>query len=193
MRQRGGAIYGSFLWRTPSLAFVDAPGEGNEDDPDWRWRGFLDTRNPTGLNTRIGVGLVDDGVFTNTNLQVRLGGSNIDTGIGLEEDTTYYVIFRHDHDSNGRLTDFTLWLNPSDLSAEANSTISYSADELIIGWGGFSGFSIQKDNLAGGEHPSYDEIRIGTTWEAVAIPEPSAVALFLLGVAGVVAMRRFRR
>ncbi|MCC5849359.1 MAG: PEP-CTERM sorting domain-containing protein [Verrucomicrobia bacterium] len=172
----GGTIYGSYLWQTSGL---------NDND---EWRGFLDTRSGTdGLNVRIGVGLVNN---TSTNLQVRLGGTNLDTGVALSENTTYFVVFRQDYDASGVLTDFSVWLNPSDLTTETVPTVSY--DNLTLGSGGFTGFSLQKDDLSGGEHPSFDEVRIGTTWEVVAIPEPST--LILLGISlGSVALFRRRR
>lgn len=174
----GGTIYGSYLWQTPNL---------NDTD---EWRGFFEIRNPSGLNARIGLGLNND--FTDTNLQVRYGGTTNTTTLGLDQATTYFIVFKAEYNASGQMTSLNLWLNPGDLTSEAGSgaaTLSYTGN---IGGGGFAGFAIQKDNLPGGHNPTFDEIRIGTTWDAVAIPEPGT--LLLVGIAlGSLAIFRRRR
>jgi hypothetical protein len=83
-------------------------------------------------------------------------------------------------------------VNPDDLSSEANSggaDLSYSG---TIGFGGFGGFAIVKDNLSGGFHSTYDEIRVSTSWEATAIPEPGTLALVGVALATLLLFRRRR-
>lgn len=174
----GGTVYGSYLWQTPTL------------NVDNEWRGHFEVRNAAaGLDVRIGLGL--DGNHDDTNLQVRYGGTNHTTSVALAAATTYYVLYKAEYNGTGQMTNFDLWLNPDSLTSEAVSGAADLTYSGAIGFGGFGGFSINKDNLAGGFNPIYDEIRVGTTWDSISpIPEPGTLALVALGVLALFRRRR---
>jgi hypothetical protein len=177
----GGTIYTSYLWQTPNL---------NVDD---EWRGHFDIYNGfNGLDARIGLGV--NGTFTDTNLQVRYGATTNTTSFALAEATTYMMVLKLNYNGTGQMTSLDIWINPDDLASEVTSGAADFSYIGTVGGNGFGGFAFQKDNLPGGENPTFDEIRVGTDWDSVSVvPEPSAYAL-LVGMlalsAGIIRRRR---
>ena len=120
-----------------------------------------------------GVAAIVDSFGNNTKLAQ---SSAVTTGV------THLLVARID------LTTDTirLYLDPTPGGAEpttASTSYTWSTDRLNnIG-------SITAGGLSGGNGGQYDEIRVGTTFAAVAVPEPSSVGLLALG-AGLLARRR---
>ena len=87
----------------------------------------------------------------------------------------------------------TLWRSPEDLTSEANSTIDFMKSGFNLE---FDRTSFARFGVAGGA-VTFDEIRFGSTFQAVAIPEASAllavlIALLATGL-GTQLARRWRR
>jgi hypothetical protein len=107
-----------------------------------------------------------------------------------------FLVLRVDLDVDGLNDRVRLYVNP-DLDAEpAVASVDFQDRNVLTGFGDigrvrpFAGNS-NGTFLAAQAH--YDELRLGTTWEAVTphlVPEPTSAALFFLGL---IALRRARR
>lgn len=102
---------------------------------------------------------------------------------------TYQVVAKIDVNANGSEEAVTIWLNPTDISDTPTAIFStgdgvYSMpNETSI-----SVMSVSALQFAGGV--SFDEMRMGTTWGDVAIPEPATIGLFGAGTLLVLLFRR---
>jgi hypothetical protein len=93
----------------------------------------------------------------------------------------YYEIFAGVVSSSG---DEPVWTK---IAAEANRPGGYSLDYIGLNVGGIN----HGDWLT---HSGYiDEIRVGTTWDDVNIPEPATILLFGAGIAGLARTRLARK
>lgn len=99
---------------------------------------------------------------------------------GLTGSDTVLLVWKVDFNANAD-DQMTLWVDPT---SESSSSISLSTATDL----GFNQFQVR--NLAGGEF--VDEIRFGTTFDAVAIPEPAMFGLLLATLSGAVLLRRRR-
>jgi hypothetical protein len=102
-----------------------------------------------------------------------------------------FVVVRIDHGAENVDVAY-MWLNPS-LDSEPSLA---SADISTTGDWGFNRIRpfAGNPNATSADVPSegyFDEIRIGTTWDAVVVPEPTLLALLGLGAVG--AVWRMRR
>ena len=183
----GGTMYTSFL--------VD-PGskDGGAGNDEWKWNFQL--RNPGGRHVQLGVGDAMTGVNnTDSNLYAELGATSFNSGVALSQNTNYFILIKSTYNGTGQLTDFDLWINPSDLTSEVGSgSANISETGLALGLNGLTGFSYEKNNINNTTSAAFDEIRQGTTWDSVApVPEPSAFALLAgLGALSLIALRRRR-
>ena len=153
----GGVVYVSYLYD---------PGEMNDNGER---RGHFELRNASGgVDLRAGSGLEDESaVHTSENFWLRYGNSEADTGVLLQGGTTYFIVVRVTYNATGQMDAFSLWLNPADLTSEGDSGPPlFEASGLAIGLGGFGGFVFRKDNIPG-DNPRFDEIRVGSSWDAV--------------------------
>ena len=110
----------------------------------------------------------------------------------LPAGTTNLYVFRLDFDALGT-TDAQVWINPDATlgeGAQDAGTFSEVINASTTPGGGFDNIKMR-----GSREYTFDEIRIGTTWESVTptvIPEPSATLLSLVALSGF-AFRRSRR
>jgi len=119
-------------------------------------------------------------------LVYRTGGDTPVTGAGTGISGSNLIVGKFDLSATDVMSDITVWLNPGDLTSEGLNSATISINPSI--GGGVGGVRLTR--TGGTESGVFDEIRFGTTWEAVAIPEPST--LMLLGLA-CVATLLFRR
>jgi len=93
----------------------------------------------------------------------------------------------------------SLWINPTDLttapSGAPDLTLSTALQDLSgINTIRFTGNNTNATSAALGGEAIYDELRIGNTFADVApVPEPTAVALAIMGGTGVLAVIRRRK
>jgi hypothetical protein len=89
-----------------------------------------------------------------------------------------------------------LWVNPS--SATFGAASAPAADGSTVGTYSASGANDHTNSLligagiAAGSNPNeidIDEIRVGTDWESVTVPEPSTACLALIMAAAMLGMR----
>ncbi|TVP75813.1 MAG: hypothetical protein EA353_13230 [Puniceicoccaceae bacterium] len=122
-------------------------------------------------------------------LVYRTGGDTPVTGAGTGIGGTNLIVGKFDLSAGGVMSDIVIWLNPSDLSSEGGNIATLDLDTASIG-GGVGGVRLTR--TGGTESGVFDEIRFGTTWGSVAIPEPGTYAFIggLLALSYVVVRRR---
>ncbi|MEO1128187.1 MAG: hypothetical protein AAFX05_00600 [Planctomycetota bacterium] len=128
-------------------------------------------------------------------LRARGGSGDLEDTVLLAnaQSTTYHVMYRVDVNAVGGQDNVTYWVNPSDLSSEAQATATALATGTV---GTFSMNTnsdiIQKHVLTNKWARSFfwDETRFGYDFASVAIPAPGAAAV--LGLAGLAGLRRRR-
>ena len=104
--------------------------------------------------------------------------------------TTYFVVLKLDVGGSG-WTNASLWLDPTQLTEAgegAADAIRAQTNNNVLN---YLGFKFQQPDS--GDSFDLDEIRIGTTWSDVAVPEPSAWMLLAAAGTFFVITRRRRR
>jgi hypothetical protein len=122
-------------------------------------------------------------------LQYRIGGG-ASVSIGTLAAQNNFVMAKFDYDGSANLSNLSIWLNPTDLTTEANNTALVSG---LSGSGSSIGYVLlQRDG--GGNSARLDEIRLATSWSdaVTAVPEPATYAALLgaLALGGVLWRRR---
>jgi hypothetical protein len=184
-----GTLYFSYLTkrnndtlRTTSLSFF-GPAVG--------------TTAPANRPERLAIGQIGTAGATDsmTNGNIGLFFNNGPQPAGV---VTHLIVGRIDWNAAGNET-VTLWVDPADVTSEpVVPYIQTSAFELTS----INSIRLFSGNLAAAivgppAQPAkpavsadFDEIRLGTTWDSVIIPEPSALALTLMSAALLGGLRR---
>lgn len=136
----------------------------------------------------FGVGEVGPGGYK----WLQSGGNNFigDPATPIAEGVTQLFVFKIDFDETAT-TSAQVWINPDPTLAEGVQPAGISS--LIPAARPEQGFNTFR--MRGNSVFSFDEVRMGTTWEDVTptvIPEPSGSLLSLLALTGL-ALRRSRR
>ena len=104
--------------------------------------------------------------------------------------TEVFLLTRLDYTTGGQLNAIDLWLDPVLGNQGALGTPDATITSTALGTKDYS-FDRVRVFGTSGANADYDELRIGTTFDAVAIPEPSVWALSLgLGAWLIVLFRR---
>jgi hypothetical protein len=90
-----------------------------------------------------------------------------------------------------------MWINPPastfrDAVAPAPNLTSAPGGAVADAFASLSTFSLRNVNTVGNPNLQFDELRVGTDWRSVTIPEPTALAMFALGVIGLISAVRRR-
>ena len=116
---------------------------------------------------------------------------DIPTNLPFTLNEAYLVIGKVEFNYSGVNDRLTFWATNTAVEAENDMTPFTIMDSANIGaidrMRGFVG------GIAGGNATNFDEIRFGTSWDAVTIPEPSSAALAILALTGLAIRRHLRR
>lgn len=148
------------------------------------------------LDSSTSVSVDNFAVIAASKLGARTNNSTASINTSLQYATTYLVVARLGGWDGDSYTQTTVWLNPDhdDIATASISATSTSAS----GADGFRGI-VFRTNALGGDVYTYDDLRVGASWDSVvlaaAIPEPSSAAvaagLGALGF-GMIGRRRLR-
>jgi hypothetical protein len=114
------------------------------------------------------------------------GGTHID-GPGVSMGTTYLGVVKLTTRADNMWNTATLFINPTSTTAESG----YSTSQLLPASGptvNYFGFRLQQADS--NDYLDLDELRIGTTWSDVVVPEPGTFAMFLGGIGMLALLRR---
>jgi uncharacterized protein (TIGR03382 family) len=143
---------------------------------------FTNTINANNPQNGFGINISNGGVLSAGSST----GGAATTGITIATGGVYSILGRLVVDGSGGATN-TVWANPTDVSSVAalgtgaSTTGSIVTNEVAASFGGRS--------FGGSTGYRIDEIRVGTELMNV-VPEPSAAALGLIGLAGLLRRRR---
>lgn len=142
------------------------------------------TRDSTGINTTTG------NAFLSGNLQkvsARTAGTTTSGTSILQYGTTYLMVGRISGWDGTSYKTTSVWLNP-DLDDLGTPTAT--ATSATGGIGAFVGTVLRLNGLeASGSTFYFDDMRVGTTWDAVVIPEPGVSTLLALTGLGLLVFR----
>ncbi|MEM1060555.1 MAG: PEP-CTERM sorting domain-containing protein [Verrucomicrobiota bacterium] len=186
-----------------------APGDSDEVFFSFLFR----ENNSTGSNDFMNFFVSNDGDRSNSGgmgltsassgqfgTRVTASGATNDTDLSTTTPVaaeTYFLVGRFSRDgTSGDPLDFDLmqlWINPTTTDFSLLGTADSQVDFSSLIDGDISFFGARTVNiLAGTEEYNIDELRIGTSYLGVLIPEPTSGALFL-GAAALLAFRRRRQ
>lgn len=165
---------GSVLWMS---ALVNAATLNN----DLRLYGLADNGV---LGGDGGAGIYIGGGIVNTRIGFGSGTSSLTYTLG----TTFLVVAKYEFSDTAGADKITLWVNPSlattPTTGGASQSGNFSASWVTSPMMGFRG----GNNWTG----TVDEIRLGTTFADVVVPEPGAFSLACLGGLGLLLRSRRR-
>ncbi|MDP0497772.1 MAG: cell wall anchor protein [Verrucomicrobiota bacterium JB024] len=135
------------------------------------------------LDSNISVAVDNFAVITSGRVGARVNNVTeriMDTPITYQ--TTFLVVGKLSGWEDGVYKTMTVWLNPT-IADENNTSISITASSTT-GADGYRGVIFRTYNLdASGDVFHYDDLRMGSSWDTVVIPEPANGALYgLLGI-----------
>ncbi len=164
-----GSVYGGFNSGTD--AYVADPAYGI-------FFGFAG--NGTGMDLVIRQReSFGGGVFGLTNTVLAAASAN----------TTYQLVAKIDVNANGSEEAVTVWLNPTSMSDTPVATFGTGAGVFSMqNDTSISVMSMSANNFGGGV--SFDEMRLGTTWADVAVPEPATIGLLGMGTVLILFLRK---
>ncbi len=162
--------------RTMNLALFSLVGTTSSEKLTVGQIGATVSGSLQGSNGKIAV------IYTNSN-PAGIRASNVDMGTGV----THLIIGRIDWNTSAALETVTMWVDPTDVTTEAAAAVAqfYTGTEFDLGQLNyvrpFTGNQAAGPPIAVAAVGSYDEFRIGGTWESVtsqvAVPEPSSIAM----------------
>lgn len=171
----GQDYYVSFIFNNTGTTFVG-----------WQAKdGDVDINNDT-------IGLTNNGTVA-----ARVGGTaGTATGAtGFSDGVTYFVVIAYTGWDGDTYRTANIWLNPTTGGESANSVSATYTGAEGQGSSGFVGLYIRTASFDSNHNTEFmyvDDVRVGTSWDAVtAIPEPSSAAL--LAAFGAVALAICRR
>ncbi len=146
----------------------------------------------TGTNTATGS---PSSTYSAGNIALALNnGANVFNSaapVAYGTNTTHLIIGRVDFNFTGAFERIRLYVDPSSLSSEPGTAYvdNTSIDVTnIVGFRPFAGNSTTGANVSA--TADFDEFRFGTTFESVAVPEPSSATLLVLGALGCTLRRK---
>lgn len=193
---------GSFVGATSEVANIQlSSGLAFASQPYYvsfliRYSGTLDLSDNFSLhtaNTDSTTSITRSGVRDNTGDQAWLANNSSSSYITtptLSSNTTYFMVLKLFN--GGGDWDGTLWLNPNSTSVEGGGALG-SVTASLGGTGTINYLGFKMQNGDAGDSFALDEIRIGTTWADVAVPEPTTWALLAGSLTTLVIFRRRRR
>jgi hypothetical protein len=171
-----GTVYMSMLWRSPTAADT-----ANEDFTQFGMSSAVG--NPRlSVAHRVNTALDPDAY----QFHARSGTSNnAFTLPNTVAGQTYLLVIRATRTS-GNYTSVALWVNPTSLT-ETSPNATSSVDS---GTASAAAFMFRTAFLEDADTYIIDELRIGTTWADVVVPEPATLALMALGGVGLLVRRK---
>lgn len=145
------------------------------------------------------------GLFVGTDLKLgvaKVANNDIAwTPDSLTSGQVYLVVWRYRYVDGADNDELALWVNPPagsfgapESSVPAPTVVTTTGtDDVGINSFHFTVRSTGQPQYNGGGTYALDELRVGTTWASVVVPEPSAAALLGLGLLGLWQLRRFRQ
>lgn len=176
---QSGALYFSFLYREDARAgtATNFLQFALNNDAAINGSGAIVASEAVG---EFGVRLTN---LTGTQTTGNSATPTIDVG------TTYFVVAKL-YKSASNYDRMSLFVNPTSLTEPGTPSATSITD---IGISSVSFFSVRTANLAAGDQTLFDELRVGTSFADVVIPEPTTWALLATGLATTVILRRRRQ
>lgn len=166
-----GALYLSFLFQS-----------GQETGATTYQTLHLNQGTDGDANRTFDIGITNNGGFNG--LQYNFGVNGAYTGTGVTTDTTVRLfVVKFDLSSAAASDSVTVWTNPT-LGGVGDPTGGVTVSGVNLVWNSLM-FSDYDGNSA-----AWDEVRFGTDFNSVTVPEPGAA---LLGCLGALSLLRRRR
>lgn len=147
---------------------------------------WLNIGTTTGINPYgVSIGLADNKFSFRS--RGASGETNGDFG-SITVGQTYQIVGKLEFNVSGANERLTIWIDPTDV--ETGGTVSSSISNRDVGWTTPSVAEVGAWVMTATSPGSIDNVKIGTAWTNVAVPEPGAA---LLGGLGLLALLRRRR
>ncbi len=176
------AAYASVLFRAHSLG-------GNEFINLYFSDGLISSGDANEM-AGGGVHLNPSGMFFTRYGSSASGVTTVTSTSALNPVQDFLIVLKVTKTQNQFYNRIDMWLFDANslASASESSPTATALHPVGSNMNGISRINLRTLNLVEGESLFLDEIRIGTTWSAVVIPEPNTAALLLLG--GLATLRR---
>lgn len=169
-----GTVYLSFLFQS---GFENAAGQADVYQTLGLWNGSAENDVPRQFDAGIA-----SGDFGTTNYAYRVNNSVVGN-LGLASNATVQLfVVKFDLSSAAASDNVTVWLNPTLGAGESGGGFTTTGRDMSFDRLVFSDYASNSTN--------WDEVRWGTTFNAVTVPEPASA---LLGSLGLLALLRRRR
>jgi hypothetical protein len=149
--------------------------------------------NTADANRAFTAGLTTNGGNTGTSYDFGINEAYTSTGVAADTAVHLFVV-KFDLSATAASDSVTLWLDPTLGAGDPSGGFTTSGLDIAFDRLSISDYAAVGTN--GGNSGAWDEIRFGGTFDAVtvaAVPEPSIVGLFGLGVGGMFLLRRRHR
>ncbi|MGE4489474.1 MAG: PEP-CTERM sorting domain-containing protein [Kiritimatiellales bacterium] len=115
---------------------------------------------------------------------------------GVSGDTTYFVVLKLEYNADGTNERLTAWVNPQSSTESGSTPVLTTTGQMLSSETQMTlaGFWINNFDSSATDYLQFDELRMGTEWlDAVAVPEPGTIGLFVISSVGLFFVRHIQR